>query len=71
MRLALRALFNRLNQAKDFRSETFKEFWVDIDKANVHLALDGEIIRLAPPLHYRVRPGALKVLMSHEPAASK
>ena len=27
------------------------------------IALDGEIARMTAPLHYRVRPGALKVLL--------
>jgi diacylglycerol kinase family enzyme len=28
----------------------------------VRVALDGEVTVMEPPLHYRVRPGALRVL---------
>ena len=30
-------------------------------KPRVRVATDGEVVRMRAPLHYRVRPGALRV----------
>jgi diacylglycerol kinase family enzyme len=63
IRLALRALFGGLRQEKDFVSLCTKEIWIETRHQHVRVALDGEVTRMAPPLHYRVRPGALRVLV--------
>jgi diacylglycerol kinase family enzyme len=60
--LALRALFGRLKQAKDFDAMCVTEVWIDSPKKHLRVALDGEVIELTPPLHYRIRPGELRVL---------
>jgi diacylglycerol kinase family enzyme len=62
IRLALRALLGRLHQDKDFVALCTKEIWIGTKRKHVGVALDGEVTRLAPPLHYRVRPVALRVL---------
>jgi diacylglycerol kinase family enzyme len=62
IRLALRALLGGLHQEKDFVSLCAKEIWIETRHQHMRVALDGEVIRIAPPLHYRVRPGALPVL---------
>ena len=62
-RLALRGLFGRLEQAKDFDLLTAGEAWIETPRRELRVALDGEVIRLSPPLHYRIRPAALKVLV--------
>jgi diacylglycerol kinase family enzyme len=62
--LAIRALFNRLNQSRDFEMTTTKELWIESHKRALSVAIDGEVIRLQPPLHYRIRPGDLKVMVS-------
>jgi diacylglycerol kinase family enzyme len=36
---------------------------IDSRARRLRVALDGEIARLAPPLHYRVRRGALRVIV--------
>jgi YegS/Rv2252/BmrU family lipid kinase len=62
IRLALRALFGGLRQEKDFIAMCTKEIRIETKHKNVRVALDGEVTRLAPPLHYRARQGALRVL---------
>jgi diacylglycerol kinase family enzyme len=62
MRLALRALLGGLRQEKDFVALCTKEIWIETKHKHVGVALDGEVIRIKPPLHYCARPGALPVL---------
>lgn len=59
--LALRALFNRLEQAKDFEAYTVAEVTIDSRHDGLLVARDGEVERMRTPLHYRVIPRALKV----------
>ena len=63
IRLALRALFGGLRQEKDFLAMCTKEIWIDTKHRRVRVALDGEITIMEPPLHYRVLPGKLRVLV--------
>jgi diacylglycerol kinase family enzyme len=67
-RLALRTIVGRLEQAKDFDALAAREVWIETPKRTLRVALDGEVVRLTPPLHYRIRPAALRVLMA-SPAA--
>jgi diacylglycerol kinase family enzyme len=62
IRLALRALFGGLRQDKDFIALCTKEVWIGTRHRRVRVALDGEVVVMEPPLHYRVRPRALRVL---------
>jgi diacylglycerol kinase family enzyme len=60
--LALRALVGRLDQAKDFESACLPELWIETGKRRLHVAADGEVIVVQPPLHYLIRPQCLRVL---------
>jgi YegS/Rv2252/BmrU family lipid kinase len=62
IRLALRALLGGLRQEKDFLALCAKEIWIETKHKHLRAAFDGELAMLEPPLHYRVRPGALRVL---------
>jgi len=62
IRLALWALLGGLHQEKDFLVLTTKEIWIGTKHQRLRVALDGEVTIMEPPLHYRVRPGALRVL---------
>lgn len=62
IRLALRALFGGLRQEKDFIALCTKEIWIETKHKRVRVALDGEVEVMEPPLHYRIRPRALRVL---------
>jgi len=62
VRLALRALLGRLEQARDFESMSVREFTLETGRRRLHVATDGEVRKLAPPLHFRSRPGELRVM---------
>ena len=66
LRLALRALFGRLEQAKDFESIYLPELWIETGKRRLHVALDGEVENMSPPLHYESAPQALRVFVPHK-----
>jgi diacylglycerol kinase family enzyme len=60
--LAVRALFGRLDQARDFDALRLRSFTVDTPKKTLRIALDGEVTRMTPPLRFLSRPAALRVL---------
>ncbi|HEX8070631.1 MAG TPA: diacylglycerol kinase family protein [Pyrinomonadaceae bacterium] len=66
--LALRALFGRLRAAKDFDSLCAREVWIESRRKGKRLrvATDGEVTIMNSPLHYRVRPRALRVLVARD-----
>ncbi len=63
LRFALRALFGGLRDEKDLDSLCTKEVWVGTRRSRLRVATDGEVTIMRTPLHYRVRPGALCVLV--------
>lgn len=68
-RLGFNALLGRLNQAKDFDSFCVSEATIEARKPRLLVATDGEVTSLQTPLHYRIRPRALRVLVPEiEPA---
>src|ERR1700730_1649476 len=72
VRLALRALFGRLDQARDFDTIRATHIEVQTRRKGVHVATDGEIWVLEAPLRFRVVPGALKVIVPKpQPATSE
>ena len=65
-RLAFHALFGRIDQVEDFDVLCVTEARIETKKARLLVALDGEIERLETPLHYRIRPAALRVLVPRQ-----
>lgn len=63
VRLALRALFGGLNKEKDFLALCAHEIWIATKHKHLRVAMDGEVTNMTPPLHYKVRPLSLKVLV--------
>jgi YegS/Rv2252/BmrU family lipid kinase len=63
VRLALRALFGGLHQEKDFLALSTEEIWIATKHKRLRVALDGEVTMMEPPLYYRVRPRALRVMV--------
>jgi YegS/Rv2252/BmrU family lipid kinase len=61
----LRALFRR-DEPEDFEAHTVERADIVTTKRTLKVALDGEVVRMRPPLTYRTRPGALRVLMPME-----
>jgi len=69
-RLAMHALFGRVDQAKDFEAFCVKEARIETRKRRLLVACDGEVAWMNTPLHYRSRQNALRVLVPHEGATS-
>lgn len=60
---AVRAAFGHLREAKDFDALCTEEVWIETRHSPLRVATDGEVTRMDTPLHYRVRPGALRVIV--------
>ena len=61
--LAIRALFGRLRDDKDFLAVRTAEVRIDTKSDRARVALDGEFDILQTPLEYRVRPRTLSVIV--------
>ncbi|MCE3262369.1 MAG: sphingosine kinase [Pseudoduganella sp.] len=66
LRLALRALFGRLRQAREFDIFQAAELAVETRHRRMRVATDGEVTVMAPPLRYRIRPAALPVIVPRQ-----
>lgn len=66
VRLALRAMVGRLQEAKDFETFCIDHVRIESGKNTLLVSVDGEVTRMTLPLHYRIRPGALRVLVPPE-----
>lgn len=60
--LGVRALVGRLHEAEDLQMLCAKEVWIEARHPTLRIALDGELLRLDTPLHYRIREAGLRVL---------
>ncbi len=67
LRLAVLAVFRRLRGTNEFIELCTEEVWVETKRKRLRVATDGEITIMTTPLHYRVRPGALRVLAPKDP----
>jgi diacylglycerol kinase family enzyme len=67
LRLAFRALIRRLRQDRDFNALCATELWIETGRSSISVAADGEVMRLTPPLHYRIRPKSLNVILPAAP----
>ncbi|XLZ72263.1 diacylglycerol kinase family protein [Massilia sp. SR12] len=63
LKLALRALFGRLRQAREFDVFQACEMSIETRHRRLRVATDGEVTVMAPPLRYRIRPAALPVIV--------
>jgi len=63
LKIALRAFFGNLRQEKDFVSFCTDEIWIETRRKQLRVAMDGEVSMMETPLHYVVRPGALRVIV--------
>jgi YegS/Rv2252/BmrU family lipid kinase len=72
LRLAWRALFGGLRDEQDFDAMCTKEIFIETRRPKrLRVATDGEVTIMTTPLHYRVRPGALRVLVPKEEVNSE
>lgn len=58
---SLRFLMGLSDPAKDLRVFHAPSLEIGLRLPNVTLAMDGELVQMSTPLHYRIRPAALRV----------
>lgn len=68
VRLAFRALFGRLHQADDFAIANAGSLRIESRRRWLLVATDGEVTAMETPLEFRVRPGALSVILGPKAA---
>jgi diacylglycerol kinase family enzyme len=61
IRIAISALLKRLKMRRDFIVLPAEAVVVQAHRKRLHVALDGEVIKMHPPLRYSIRPGILQV----------
>ncbi len=61
--LIARTVFGRLRQADDFEEVLVEEITFETRKKKILVAFDGEVETLDTPLHYKVHPQALRVIV--------
>jgi diacylglycerol kinase family enzyme len=66
LRFAWRALCGRLAQERDFDVMLSDKLDIDTHHKRLHVATDGEVNMLTTPLRYRIRPGALTVIVPQQ-----
>jgi YegS/Rv2252/BmrU family lipid kinase len=59
---SVRALFNRARNDDMERIDGVERLRVSSRRSAIPVSLDGEVVRAAPPLDYRIRKGALRVI---------
>jgi len=62
LRLAFKALFGQIRTERAFEIFEVKEVRISSRHKRVPVSLDGEVRLIETPLHYRSRPGALRVI---------
>jgi diacylglycerol kinase family enzyme len=66
LRFAIDALLGKLGTERNFDVFVAPEMEIETHHARLHVATDGEVTMMESPLRYRVRPGALTVLVPAE-----
>ena len=62
LRLAIQAILGRLDQADDFEAVDVTELAIQSRRRAIRVSADGEVMLMEPPLQYRIRAGALRVM---------
>ncbi len=65
LRFAVRALCGRLAQERDFDVMLSETLSIETRHRHLRVATDGEVTIMATPLHYRIKPAALTVIVPH------
>ena len=66
IRLGLQTLFRRLDHAKGYEAFCARVLRIKTHRRHVKILIDGESKIMNAPLHYRVRSGALRVIVPAE-----
>jgi diacylglycerol kinase family enzyme len=59
---SIRALFNRTRDDDMEKIDGVERLRVGSGRSVIPVSLDGEVVGAAPPLHYRIRKGGLRVI---------
>ena len=62
MGMAWRAVMDRAG-GRELNATEVEEIWVDAATPRISVSTDGEVSLMVAPLHYRIRPGALGVVL--------
>lgn len=65
--LALRSILGILNQSSDLRLTSLSTLTVTSRRRQLLVAFDGEVEPMNTPLHYKIRPNALRVFAPSDP----
>lgn len=63
LKLLLNGVLGRLEQDRDFETLYPREVWMETRRTRLHIAADGEVMRMNAPLHYKIMPQALRVFV--------
>jgi diacylglycerol kinase family enzyme len=59
----LRTMIGQTQAVRDLENELVTELWVKPWRRHPRVAIDGEVVRMTAPLHYRIRKHALPVIV--------
>jgi diacylglycerol kinase family enzyme len=62
LRFFWQSLLRSLDEVEGLEKLAVSEAVINHDYSGLPVALDGELVALQPPFHFRIRPGALRVL---------
>ena len=62
VRLALRTFLGR-HSWDQFEILRTQELWIESRRPHLHVSFDGEVARMKTPLHYKILPRALRVIV--------
>jgi len=66
LRMAWQCLTRKLDAADALASEPATELTIENEAGSLPVAADGELVELKSPLHFKIRPRALRVLVPRE-----
>jgi diacylglycerol kinase family enzyme len=68
LELSVEALFRKLKHGKNFEAYSVEQICIEARRRRLLVATDGEVRWMKSPLHYRVRPNALRVVVPQDRA---
>ena len=71
IRLSLLALLGRLKERDEFEAFLAEAAVVESHREHIRISLDGEVVTMNTPLHYRIRPACLHIIVPEGETASK
>lgn len=63
LKILAHGLFGNISDSAQLNSYKTQELWIESRRKYLHVSLDGEVTVLPTPLHYQIKPAALKVIV--------